>query len=759
MARSKKYSIIAALLGVLLLCSCADGELPPVSGISEPESTPAVTTSATSTTARTASTTTATSAEESEETPEPVTVDAGLPRMDGSTSATPLEIGLKNGFLGIPYNEAKELVSHTTTHDSFKRLINGEVDLIFSVPISEEQRQMADEAGVTLFMEPVAREGFVFVVNADNPVDSLTSEQLRKIYSGEITNWSEVGGNDEPILPYQRNTDSGSQNYMTVFMGDTPLLPPKTDLVQGMMLSLMDAIAVYDNSAGAIGYSVYSYAAQMYANANKVKFISVDGVAPSKATMADESYPLLSCTYIIYTDKSPESAREFAEMALSDEGQGYVLDSGYLPVNGMEVPEKYLPYEAVGTGAPKPADFTPSRKYSRLYLDNDSVIVKDKYYELVFLKDEELQARINSDIRAAMDELRKYAPEKESTNCKSTDGITIRHSCKNGYLSLVLGYFDNSAGADAQMMTICAYHHAKTLNYDLIEGTRIERFSDLFYEGEDFLPEVNQSIADHIGQYIMGADNDYPENHIVQKQDFSCILGEPRLFTIDDIGLEPDNLYFTCAPFLTYSADDRQCIVSQYRDMSGLIADEYADDLSDREYDEWEISYVIEDGDTYKRITDSLYHTDEEIKAEDEFWYGLQRRAWEAIRRSNPDWHSTHTDIVTDKYENYYHIGLRTVATGETPFVNFDCDTLELITMEMLAGENWRQYLSGSDRWDKLSDEEIAGLQLIPSEWFGGVIVIALIENDTGNGSENSVPKATIGIPREAFNERYYPSQ
>ena len=252
----KKFRKITALLSAaIFFCSCNSSD----------NSTPTFTEAAVEVTTILTDTTSEEVTSDSES--EQETVTPNLPRMDGSTSATPLEIGLKSGFLGISYEQAKELVSHTTTHDSFKRLIGGEVDLIFSVPISEEQQKLADEAGVTLFMEPVAREGFVFVVNAENPVDSLTSEQLRKIYSGEITNWSEVGGNDEPILPYQRNTDSGSQNYMTVFMGDTPLLPPKTELVQGMMMSLMDAIAVYDNSAGAIGYSVYSYAAQMYANA------------------------------------------------------------------------------------------------------------------------------------------------------------------------------------------------------------------------------------------------------------------------------------------------------------------------------------------------------------------------------------------------------------------------------------------------------------------------------------------------------------
>ena len=84
-----------------------------------------------------------------------------------------------------------------------------------------------------------------------------------------------------------------------------------------MMSSLMDGIAVYDNAADAIGYSVYSYAAQMYENSSDTKFIAVDGVKPSRETMADGSYPLLSSTSIVYTDKASQNTKEFAEWAVS----------------------------------------------------------------------------------------------------------------------------------------------------------------------------------------------------------------------------------------------------------------------------------------------------------------------------------------------------------------------------------------------------------------------------------------------------------
>lgn len=737
----KSLSIIPALVLALSLTACDTS--PETSGESTSDTSSGVSEPVSGDNSSQSSTTS--------DVPVPALTD--LPRMDGSTSATPLEIGLRSGFQGISYNEAKELVSHTTTHESFKRLINGEVDLIFSVPISDEQKKMADEAGVKLFMEPVAREGFVFVVNGSNPIDSLTQDQLRKIYSGEITNWSQVGGNDEKIIPYQRNTDSGSQNYMTVFMGDTPLLPAQKEFTAVGMGGLMDAVAVYDNSAGAIGYSVYSYAAQMYANADKVKFIAVDGVEPSKATMADESYPLLSCTYMIYTDKSPESAKNFVEKALSDEGQKYVLDSGYLPVNGMEVPEKYLPYQAVGTGEPKPADFKPSDKYSNLwlavrnsYFPGQAIIKKDKYFEFDFLKDTALQDRINSDVRAAMDRLRGYELPKDEAEYRERnsqnyddciDDMSIEAECRNGYLSIIIGYFDTyDKGIDCT-----PYFKVETLNYDLFSGKKIERYSDLFYEGEDFLTDVNKQFT--INSAAFESD---------KKLDFYGILGEPRLFTIDGVILEPDNIYFSIAPILRYDDSFRfHSPVTQYRDMKSIVYDKYAykydNKVEDISYgNEWETAYLEEDGDIYLRYVGSPFHTEAEVKAQDEFWYDLQKRSWDSFREVIPEWHSNHLTIRMYKNGNCYTISHFSAAAGENPRGLFDADTLELITIEDLVGENWRDYLSDNSK-------DYTGTKTLICDWSDSLAEKGMVNiYCLGEGSKY----LTLEVPAEKMNKRCY---
>lgn len=213
-----------------------------------------------------------------------------FPSIDGSTSTIPLEAGVRAALYGITAEEAGKSIVHSGTYMSFYNLLQGKCKLIFTVPASEQQLQDAEDDGISLVQTPIAMEGFVFVLNAGNPVSTLTQQQLKDIYSGKITNWKDVGGDDAEIIAYQRNESSGSQNYMKKFMGDLPLMKPVTTIIPATMSGLMDAVAEYENSKYAIGYSVYAYAADMYVQEGQIKFVQVDGVAPSKATMADGSY-------------------------------------------------------------------------------------------------------------------------------------------------------------------------------------------------------------------------------------------------------------------------------------------------------------------------------------------------------------------------------------------------------------------------------------------------------------------------------------
>ena len=280
-----------------------------------------------------------------------------MPITDGSTSAIPLDAAIRAGLFDISIGEAQAQVSHSTSHTAFTNLLSGSCELVFCHLLSDAQYRQAEAAGVEVEQTPIAREGFVFLVSKKNPVDSLTAEQIKMIYAGKITNWSEVGGNDEPIIPYQRNVDSGSQNYMSAFMGEIPLMQAPTALRPGSMDTLVDAIAGYDGAGGSIGYSVYSYVGGMYDADGGVKMLKVNEVAPSAAAIADGSYPCTGYNYAVIRADEPQDspARLLIEYILTDEGQQTIADTGYFapldPTAGIDVTIRNLNlYVQTGTG-------------------------------------------------------------------------------------------------------------------------------------------------------------------------------------------------------------------------------------------------------------------------------------------------------------------------------------------------------------------------------------------------------------------------
>ena len=115
---------------------------------------------------------------------------------------------------------ADSKLQYRNTVRGFDALLDGTADILFSAAPSESQLQAAAAQGAALVQGPIGREAFVFFVNEKNPVENLTTEQVRDIYSGEITNWSQVGGPERLIYPVTRVEGSGSQSAMERFMGD-----------------------------------------------------------------------------------------------------------------------------------------------------------------------------------------------------------------------------------------------------------------------------------------------------------------------------------------------------------------------------------------------------------------------------------------------------------------------------------------------------------------------------------------------------------
>ena len=258
-----------------------------------------------------------------------------FPKVDGATAMLPMVGEITKSVLGYTDEQAQKYLDENTQGKSAKvyaSLINKEKDLIFVSEPSDDILRQAKEANVEFDMTGIGKDGFVFIVNKDNPVNSLTIEQIQKIYTGEITNWSQVGGNNEEIIAYQREQNSGSQNLMEkMVMKGTKMKDAPSGLMIASMEGLIDSVAKgYDNSKASIGYSIYLYAKEQYVKDN-IKFLSIDGVYPSDETIANGTYPLSKIVYAVTRkDVSQDSSvRTLTKWLLTDEGQKIVVAGGY----------------------------------------------------------------------------------------------------------------------------------------------------------------------------------------------------------------------------------------------------------------------------------------------------------------------------------------------------------------------------------------------------------------------------------------------
>ena len=222
-----------------------------------------------------------------------------------------------------------KIVSFTNTVVGFSRLLNGEVDLLFGARPSKNQLAEAEQESIALTVTPIGREGFVFFVEKDNPIDDLTRAQIRAIYHGEITNWKELGGKDQKIKAFQRPQDSGSQAMMEYFMGDVSLMEPDTYETVSSMLGIIEKVAQYTNEDGAMGYS-FRYFVEELNQESDVKLLSIDGVAPTLENIENGSYPLtVDLCLITRTDDPKANVQNMIDFMLSSDGQELVRRTGY----------------------------------------------------------------------------------------------------------------------------------------------------------------------------------------------------------------------------------------------------------------------------------------------------------------------------------------------------------------------------------------------------------------------------------------------
>jgi phosphate transport system substrate-binding protein len=252
------------------------------------------------------------------------------PSLDGATAAYPVYAAAAQA-LYTP-EAAFERVKVSKTPEAYERLIKGEVDIIFVAQASKAHLKSAADKNITLNLTPIGKEAFVFLVSQQNPLKGLTAQQIRDIYSGRVKKWSDVGGNGENIMAFQRPENSGSQTVMLakVMQNEKMRAPLQEEKVRGMG-GAVKRVAAYRNASQSIGYSFRYYATQMQ-NSAPVKLLAVDGVPPSAENIRNGTYPFTVDVYMVTAGEPKPSTRKLMDWMLSQQGQKLIEDTGYVPL-------------------------------------------------------------------------------------------------------------------------------------------------------------------------------------------------------------------------------------------------------------------------------------------------------------------------------------------------------------------------------------------------------------------------------------------
>lgn len=278
------------------------------------------------------------------------------PKVDGSTSASVLNTMVACKLLGLRYEWMPpavvsewtlhpnwedlpeqyktffgERVKSSKTHGAFINLIDGNADIILTHrTISPDEKAHADSVGITLIETPIALDAFVFVVNNSNPVKSLTVNQVQKIYTGEITNWSQVGGNNASIKVFTRPRNSGSEEIFRklVMNGLVPANFPESEI--GGMAQVFGEILSNENS---ICYTFNNYKIlQARIPDSEVPKISINGIFPEEQTVKNGTFPFISKVHVAIRSNLDHNtmAYKLYEWLQSEDAKSTITECSFL---------------------------------------------------------------------------------------------------------------------------------------------------------------------------------------------------------------------------------------------------------------------------------------------------------------------------------------------------------------------------------------------------------------------------------------------
>jgi phosphate transport system substrate-binding protein len=246
-------------------------------------------------------------------------------RVSGSTTVLPLAEGGAEAFNG-EQSDFQVLITGGGTGVGMKNIAEGNSDIAMASreATADEKSNFGDKFQENL----VGYDGIVIGVSKqiyDAGVTSLTKDQVKKIYSGETTNWNDVGGPDSEILVVAREQGSGTRDtFNEDIMNDKNAETPGVNTVAGSNAEVRTALTGSDKAIGYLGFS--------YAEDGAVGAITLDGVKPTAETIKDGSYELARKLYFYTVGDALQGAQAFIDFMVGPEGQKVAEDYGFVPL-------------------------------------------------------------------------------------------------------------------------------------------------------------------------------------------------------------------------------------------------------------------------------------------------------------------------------------------------------------------------------------------------------------------------------------------
>ena len=255
----------------------------------------------------------------------------------GSNTVTPLSSVWAEEFMKT-HPDVSIAVSGPGSGVGIAALINGTADICqASRKIKQSEIDQAEVNGVEPYEIQVATDALSVVVHPSNPVSELTIAQLSAIYTGQITNWNEVGGNDVEIVAIARDTNSGTHVFFKEHVVQMKGLETEDKSLEYggdvlMLPSTEEGVSQVASNPNAIFYPGLGYVTEEVEPLAIKQMADSTGVLPSVQTALDGTYPVAR-PLLFYTDGEPSDViKDFINYCLSSEGQDKVIEVGYVPL-------------------------------------------------------------------------------------------------------------------------------------------------------------------------------------------------------------------------------------------------------------------------------------------------------------------------------------------------------------------------------------------------------------------------------------------